>query len=767
MKSFCSTLVSIFILTLLPDLSQAQCPVIPAPANFTPGAAGHFELDSKTSIDFSAVPQQLQNWFTGQLKNLYGITLTQKTGKKAAISFRKSQLSVAPDFYSLLVLRKQIRVEYTSEASCFYALCSLLQLIENEGKEARIATCTLMDYPKFAWRGLHLDVSRHFFTVEEVKRYIDLMAFYKFNTFHWHLTDDQGWRIEIKQFPKLTETGAWRDSTVNKHYTTVPRTYTVEKYGGFYTQEQIREVVQYAAERYINVVPEIEMPGHARAALAAYPELSCTGQQQGVEGLWGIFDDIYCSKPEAIEFNKKILDEVTALFPSPYIHIGGDEAPKERWKQCPHCQQVIQENGLKNEHGLQSYFISQIAAHLMTKGKILIGWDEILEGGLPHNATVMSWRGYEGGIEAVHQGHSVVMSPGSHCYFDHYQSGSPNEPIAIGGFTPLEKVYYFDPVPKELNEQEKSLVLGAQANLWTEYIPDMNQLEYMAYPRALALSQALWTQHKPSYETFREVLVNTHLKLLDKKQVNYSKALFYPTVETLKQGDTLSYYFENKTPGSVYYYSVFSDGKRLKIPNGKGQQLDSLPLSYVESIAKAFQRFPAKRQLVLGISCFKDEHFLNYSTFSYQVHPGLGLPVKFITPPNKRYTGKEQTLTDGVIGRMPWNSSEWVGFDTTTIELEMDLGEEKQIQDLAFRFLDDESSWIHVPEQVDVYVSSDGKQWEIFMLNNVNSSNLVDINAQGRYVRVFVNSKKSIPDGKPGAGHVPWTFMDELVLDVE
>ncbi|NBR16306.1 MAG: beta-N-acetylhexosaminidase, partial [Crocinitomicaceae bacterium] len=324
------------------------------------------------------------------------------------------------------------------------------------------------------------------------KKFIDLMSIYKFNTFHWHLTDDQGWRIEIKKYPKLTEIGAWRDSTVENHYSTFPRTYEKKKYGGFYTQEQIKEIVNYASSKYITVVPEIEMPGHARAALAAYPEFSCTEKQQGVEGLWGVFDDIFCAKTESINFLQDILSEVIELFPGEYIHIGGDEAPKTRWQKCSKCQEIIKENSLKNEHELQSYFIGQMDVFLSSKGKKIIGWDEILEGGLSPNAAVMSWRGYEGGIEAAKQGHYVIMTPGSHCYFDHYQGRGKDEPLAIGGFTPLEKVYEFNPIPSILNTSEASFILGAQANLWTEYIADFDKLMYMAYPRAIALSQVLW-----------------------------------------------------------------------------------------------------------------------------------------------------------------------------------------------------------------------------------------------------------------------------------
>ena len=415
-----------------------------------------------------------------------------------------------------------------------------MQLIQTEDDIKYISKAFVQDYPKFQWRGLHLDVSRHFFTVNEVKRYLDLMAMYKFNTFHWHLTDDQGWRIEIKKYPELTKIGGWRDSTLQNHYNSMPRTYDKTKYGGFYTQEEIKDIVSYANQRYITVVPEIEMPGHSRAALAAYPEYSCTKVQKGVPGTWGVFEDIYCSKEETFVFLKNILDEVINLFPGQYIHIGGDEAPKTRWKQCDQCQDVIKTNGLKDEHELQSFFIKKIEKYLNSKNKKLIGWDEILDGGLSPNSTVMSWRGVKGGIQASKQGNYVVMTPGTHCYFDHYQGKNKEEPLAIGGYTPLEKVYQFNPIPKELDVAQASFILGGQANLWTEYISTIKQLEYMTFPRAIALSQALWCSNKPDYKDFCTVLFDQHFKRLDFFHVNYSKTSLKPIISFKSEEDGLS-----------------------------------------------------------------------------------------------------------------------------------------------------------------------------------------------------------------------------------
>ena len=344
---------------------------------------------------------------------------------------------------------------------------------------------------------------------------------YKMNTFHWHLTDDQGWRIEIKKYPKLTEIGAYRNGSMVGHYS--DQKFDDKRYGGFYTQDDIKEIVAYANQRHITVVPEIEMPGHAVAALAAYPEYSCTGGPFEVGKIWGVLDDVFCPKDETFTFLENILSEVIDLFPSKYIHIGGDECPKVRWKACPKCQQRMKTENLKDEHELQSYFIQRIEKFVNAKGRKIIGWDEILEGGLAPNAAVMSWRGTEGGIAAAKEKHYVVMSPGSHCYFDHYQGEPKNEPIAFGGYTPVEKVYSFNPTPKELSADEAQYILGAQANLWTEYIETPSHVEYMIFPRMLALSEVVWgTSNPEKLADFQNRMIQ-HFDIFDKKGINYSK----------------------------------------------------------------------------------------------------------------------------------------------------------------------------------------------------------------------------------------------------
>jgi len=421
--------------------------------------------------------------------------------------------------YRLTSSKGGVKVEAVAPAGLFYGVQTLLQLLPEEveggtqpaDSDWSIPFVRIEDEPRFVWRGAHLDVGRHFFPKEFIKKYIDLLAMYKMNMFHWHLTEDQGWRIEIKKYPRLTEVGAWRRETMDD----------ATPHGGFYTQEDIREVVAYAKTRFISVVPEIELPGHCQAALAAYPELSCSGGPFKVGTEWGIIYDVYCAgNGRTFEFLQDVLAEVIDLFPGEYIHIGGDEVPKLRWQNCVKCQERIRTEGLKDEDELQSDFIKRIERFLSSQGKRLVGWDEILEGGLAPNATVMSWRGVVGGIEAAKSGHDVVMTPTSHCYFDYYQ-GLFDEPRGIGGFLPLDKVYSFEPVPTELSEAEARHVLGAQANVWTEYIEDSEQAEYMLLPRILALSEVVWSKKDlRNFPDFSRRII-PHFDRLAAKGVNF------------------------------------------------------------------------------------------------------------------------------------------------------------------------------------------------------------------------------------------------------
>lgn len=446
--------------------------------------------------------------------------------------------------YRLSVTERGIQINANTRAGLFYGIQTLRQLFPAEIEHTdpslvpkntswEIRAVKVYDYPRFGYRGMHLDVARHFFPVEFVKKYIDLLALYKFNRFHWHLTEDQGWRIEIKKYPKLTEIGAWRDSTLIGNYGSGK--YDRIRYGGYYTQEEVKEIVAYAADRHITVIPEIELPGHSSAAIASYPELGCFDKKVEVATTWGVFEDIYCPKEETFKFLENVLDEVIELFPSTYVHIGGDEAPKKQWEESEIAQAVIKREGLKDEHELQSYFVGRIEKYLNSKGRQIIGWDEIMEGGLAPQATVMSWRGESGGIEAAKMKHNVIMSPNASNYFDHYQSEPVEEPIAIGGLTTLKNVYEYEPIPSELTEEEAKYILGAQANVWTEYIHTGAKVEYMAFPRAIALAEVLWSPKEAKnwmdFLTFRLHLNFEHLDILE---VNYAKH-FAPKSITIKE----------------------------------------------------------------------------------------------------------------------------------------------------------------------------------------------------------------------------------------
>ncbi len=741
--------IIIFLGIVLPCLNlyaQALCPILPKPVTYIDGGANKSSLLCDT-LQFNAhnLPQSIAE-ILPEIASLYlpNASLVELTPNKGFITFQ--QLTGGyPESYSINVNSDQIRITYTSESSCFNALQSLFQLItmEDDSNRFNIPVSFVKDYPSFRWRGLHLDVSRHFFSVAEVKQYLDLMSMYKFNVFHWHLTDDQGWRIEIKRYPKLTSIGAWRDSTIENHYSTFPRTWNTTPYGGFYTQEQIKEVVAYAAARQITVVPEIEMPGHARAALAAYPEYSCNGNKQAVPGVWGVFDDVFCTKDSTILFLQNILDEVMELFPSPYIHVGGDEVPKTRWKQCPRCQATIKTLALADEHELQSYFIGQMDQYLQAHNRKLIGWDEILEGGLTSGAAVMSWRGTEGGIAAAKQGHFVVMSPGSHCYFDHYQGKSVSEPLAIGGYTPLEKVYEFNPIPEGLKDYEARFILGGQANLWTEYIPSFEQLTYMTYPRAIALSQALWGGTKAPYKAFEGVLKTYHIPRLMGSILNTNVSLSFmkPSFKFNRTPDGISLGFEFKDTNESVVVSA-NDGH------------DGVWLDHNKTIA--FERTTkntAAHNLTFFSPCCAD-------SLRIISHQGLGAQVTYITPPNSRYDSGDLTLVDGQFGARPWRGYQWVGFDTNTIEIKIDMNERRKIKSLVLGCLYEPSSWIHLPNEIKITTDS-GRSKSV---NIASERTTIRFGKKTKTLQLQITGPKVIPIGFPGEGNAPWIFMDEIIL---
>ncbi len=519
---------------------KAQVNIVPKPAELQT-QQGAFIITPKTKLVVKDASVQPSADFLNEfLQDVYGFKLaTTKVASANSIDLALVRSSAATKgAYQLQSNKSGVKINGANPEGVFYGVQTLIQLLPTaKASSLSIPLVQVKDEPRFGYRGMHLDVGRHFFPVSYIKKYIDYIALHKMNYFHWHLTEDQGWRIEIKKYPKLTSVGAYRNGTIIGRF---PGTGNDnQRYGGFYTQEDIKDVVRYAASRYVTIIPEIEMPGHASAAIAAYPELSAfpeesttfspkavwsgstTGKQ--VQQTWGVFPDVFSPSEKTFKFLEDVIDEVVALFPAPYIHIGGDESPKDNWKRSAFAQQLIKEKGLKDEHELQSYFIQRMEKYINSKGKKIIGWDEILEGGLAPNATVMSWRGETGGIEAAKQKHDVIMTPTTYVYFDYSQTKAEDS-VTIGGYIPLEKVYKYEPIPAELSADEHKYVLGAQANLWTEYIDNGKKVEYMIFPRMTALSEVLWSKKdQKNWEEFQPRL-KTQLKRYDLWKINYSTA---------------------------------------------------------------------------------------------------------------------------------------------------------------------------------------------------------------------------------------------------
>jgi hexosaminidase len=528
------------VATAAAQTSETALSVIPRPARMTRGTSAFVLMPGTVVVTDRATRQvghQLVAWLapaTGFRLAVAGAVPAGGAARVVSLRLDPSLARLGDEGYRLSVTRTGITIRAFRPAGAFYAVQTLRQLLPAEiFREARVEgvawtvpAVEVEDIPRFPWRGAHLDVSRSFMPKEFVKKYIDLLALHKMNRFHWHLTDDQGWRIEIKKYPRLTSVGAWRRETLigiqHAYADSTQWQYDKRPHGGFYTQDDVREIVAYAQARFVTIVPEIEMPGHAQAAIAAYPELGNTGAQLEVLRRWGVNPNIFNPEDATIRFLQDVLTEVLTLFPGRYIHIGGDEAVKDQWQASPRAQARIRELGLKDEHELQSWFIRQMDAFLTARGRSLVGWDEILEGGLAPNATVMSWRGMEGGIAAAQAGHDVVMTPTSHTYFDYYQSAdTAAEPPAIGGFLPLDSVYAFEPVPPALGPAEAPHVLGAQGQVWTEYIRHPKNVEYMAYPRLLAIAEVAWTpRERKDFADFRARL-DTHLVRLGILDVNY------------------------------------------------------------------------------------------------------------------------------------------------------------------------------------------------------------------------------------------------------
>lgn len=746
------------------EISLDQLALIPKPQQFELGE-GTFSLNKNTSIFCEAEFNFAEDFLREYLQFGAGIPLNPETRDQADIQI-KLDTSLAKEGYSLVISAENILLYAADAGGAFYGVQTLRQLLpvqlERQNtkiqKSIAVPQLKIFDAPKFAYRGMHLDVGRHFFPKEFIKKYIANMALLKMNYFHWHLTEDQGWRIEIKKYPKLMSHAAYREETLVGHYNETPQQFDGQRYGGYYTQEDITEIVAYAAKHNVTIIPEIEMPGHAQAAVSAYPELGCTGEQVPVATKWGVFEHIYCPNENTFTFLKDVLEEVIPLFPGDYIHIGGDEAPKTQWEKCAHCQKLIKDLNLKDEHGLQSYFIKEMEVFINSKGKKIIGWDEILEGGLAPNATVMSWRGMQGGIDAAKQKHPVIMTPTSHAYFDYYQADHPDEPLAIGGFLPLKKVYSFNPVPKELTTEEASFIWGAQGNIWTEYLKTEAQVEYMAFPRMLAMSEVVWSGASENLEDdYPEFLsrLEPFLARLDALVINYANHLYELEGTVIKKDGRVFYELTTPTEGKEIRYSV----------NDSAFKKYNTPISITANSS-------------IKANVFKNVEKLGRD-FSEQLvfHKGIRGTIALNVSPHPSYgAGGAEALINGISGSdTRYGDKEWLGFWGDDLEILIDFGEATTINKISLRFYDANGQWIYAPEMVTLYLTAaDGQIVAISSLvekdttTNLAYVNLVLPNISDELygqLRLKIPSFGIIPNGAQGAGNKAWTFIDEIIIE--
>ncbi len=679
--------------------------------------------------------------------------------------------SLPAEGYELNVDGEGIEVRASQFPGFLYALQSLEQLLpaavygtEPAPDAAWEVPCVkIADAPRFAYRGMHLDVARHFFSVDEVKRYIDVMAIHKLNTLHWHLTDDQGWRIEIKRYPELTAVGSIRKATVvRKEW----GTYDGTPYGGFYTQDEIRDVVEYAADRGVTVIPEIDLPGHMLAALTAYPELGCTGGPYEVWGRWGVADDVLCpGREKTFEFLEGVLTEVMELFPSEYIHIGGDECPKVRWEKCPRCQAKIRQLGLKDdgehtaEHYLQSYVTDRIGKFLAQHGRRIIGWDEILEGRAPSDAVVMSWRGSEGGIAAAKLGHDVIMTPNSHFYFDYYQSlDTDAEPFGIGGYIPMEQVYSYDPAFPELTPEQQKHILGVQANLWTEYVLSDEHLEYMLLPRLAALSEVQWCL--PETKDWNRFIGSFRMdEIYSQMGYEFAKHIF---------GVTASYAVDPEKGGVVMTLTT-QGGAPIRYTLDGSDPTASSPLY--------------KAPVTIGESCTFKAAALREGMQTpvyarkFDFNKATGRRIALNAAPTLKYTyGGASLLVDGYRGGPVYSNGAWIGFLNEPLDVTIDMQGAKPYSAVTVESLVEKGEWVFPPSSVAVYLSDDGREFAEAALmsvpqetadspDGVKPFKVLFPETSARYLRVVARTVDPIPAWHGAAGQKAHMFVDEIIVE--
>ena len=728
--------------------------------------AFRFTKDTKlvAANDQTQVFEVLQNKFVSAAGWNLGVVNTAPSSNFVQLS---TDVSLPEEAYNLKVTENQVIIYASGHNGFLYGLETIRQLlpvaIESKNVVSNmnwdIPNVEIKDSPRFKWRGFMLDVSRHFFDKDYVMETIDQLALLKMNTLHLHLVDDQGWRIEIKKYPKLTEVGGFRVDQEDKPWNARPTPELGKEttYGGFYTQEDIKEIVAYAESRGITVVPEIEMPAHVMSAIAAYPELSCFQKPIMVPsgGVWPI-TDIYCpGKETTFEFLENVLLEVMELFPSRYIHVGGDEATKTNWEKCPDCKKRIQEEGLETVEELQSYFIRRMERFLSSKGRTLLGWDEILEGGLAPGATVMSWRGVKGGLEASEAGHDVVMTPNSHCYFDYYQGDQDAEPLAWGGNLPLSKVYQFDPVVEGMSEEQAKHVLGGQANLWTEYVPTKAQAEYMTYPRLAALAEAVWSsKDNRNWDDFSN-RVSSLFQRYGIMGVNYAKSAYQVTTETSvnTENGVISIALKSEFPQADIRFSL------------DGSDITSASKKYSAPV-------DIDRTTNIKAQVFKDGEPVGAifeKTIKY--HKAVGKPVTYINKYHDSYKGAEDLgMVNVVRGSKNFHDGQWQGWLDNDMELVIDLESPTELEKISVGALENQGSGIYFPIQVEVFLSDDGKTFRSagsvkreYAANNGSELKdfVIEIGKQtARYIKVKATNLGTAPTGGGS-----WMFIDEVVVE--
>lgn len=749
---------------------EADYNVIPLPAEIELTEGEGFTLAEGTRIVYPTDNVKMKRnaeFLAEYVKEQTGKTLIPEAG----VDGKRIMLCVVPneeqpEGYNLKVTKDAVIITGASEAGVFYGIQTLRKSISAVKNNANIVlpAVEINDAPRFGYRGSMLDVSRHFFPVDSVKRYIDMLALHNINRFHWHLSDDQGWRIEIKCRPGLAEQGSKRKETVigrnSGNYDGIP-------YGGYYTREEAVEIVRYAAERYITVIPEIDMPGHMMGALNVYPELGCTGGPYEVWTQWGVSNEVLCAGNDStLKFIEDVLGEIIEIFPSEYIHVGGDECPKVRWKECPKCQARIKQLGIKGdekhtaEEYLQSFIIAHAEKFLNAHGRQIIGWDEILEGGLAPNATVMSWRGEGGAIEAARQHHKAIMVPTSYLYFDYYQTtDTQNEPLAIGGYVPLERVYSFDPCPKELTPEEQKYIIGVQANLWTEYVTTYNHVEYMLLPRMAALGEIQWSAAEKNYEGFLKRLPKL-VEIYDVKHYNYARHIFDVKAKMIPdtEEEVLKVALSTMDNAPIYYTTDGSEPTKSSALYTDTLKINENCKLNAVSIRSCGNSRVFREEIKMHKACFK--------------------PITMLQPINAKYAyDGAETLVDGLKGTFNYKTGRWIAFYPNDMEAIIDMKQPTEFNSVSVSSLVEKGDWIFDMRHLAVSISDDGETFteigaEDYPAMTEDNPNQIydhtlsfDNTQKARYIKVYAQPEHSIPEWHGGKGHPAFIFIDEITVN--